>query len=177
MSSGSNNISDARNLSEPSYTHMISLASSTRRGCRHTFRMLPSGSLYSSILPAPPPAHSFSSFFGSSATKQVFSFIRRTTSFSADVWKIAPDFRSNTCRCSVTSRPATSIRRIAAGIAKPSYTGTAWETPSPESRTIPVVRPEAYLTENTFSKLLATQTEALVASRREQTAPKQLVST
>merc|ERR1719278_497731 len=26
----------------------------------------------------------------------------------------------------------------------PSYTGTPWETPSPESMTIPVVRPEAY---------------------------------
>merc|ERR1712055_88026 len=33
---------------------------------------------------------------------------------------------------------------MAWGRAKPSYTGTPWETPSPESITIPVVRPEAY---------------------------------
>merc|ERR1712055_440555 len=33
---------------------------------------------------------------------------------------------------------------MAWGRAKPSYTGTPWETPSPESMTIPVVRPEAY---------------------------------
>jgi len=30
-------------------------------------------------------------------------------------------------------------------MAKPSYTGTAWVTPSPESSTTPVVRPEEYL--------------------------------
>lgn len=29
-------------------------------------------------------------------------------------------------------------------MAKPSYTGTACETPSPASSTIPVVRPDAY---------------------------------
>merc|ERR1712045_320632 len=33
---------------------------------------------------------------------------------------------------------------MAWGRAYPSYTGTPWETPSPESMTIPVVRPEAY---------------------------------
>merc|ERR1712055_579801 len=33
---------------------------------------------------------------------------------------------------------------MAWGRAKPSYTGTPWETPSPESMTIPVVLPEAY---------------------------------
>jgi hypothetical protein len=42
-------------------------------------------------------------------------------------------------------RPARSILRIACGIEKPSNTGTACVTPSPESRTIPVVRPEEYL--------------------------------
>lgn len=41
--------------------------------------------------------------------------------------------------------PARSIRRIACGIEKPSKTGTACVTPSPESSTIPVVRPEEYL--------------------------------
>jgi hypothetical protein len=45
---------------------------------------------------------------------------------------------------SVTSRPATSILRIELGIANPSYTGTACETPSPASSTMPVVRPDAY---------------------------------
>ena len=45
---------------------------------------------------------------------------------------------------SVTSLPATSIRRMLLGIANPSYTGTACDTPSPESKTIPVVRPDAY---------------------------------
>lgn len=41
--------------------------------------------------------------------------------------------------------PATSTRRIACGIEKPSKTGTACVTPSPESNTIPVVRPDEYL--------------------------------
>lgn len=36
------------------------------------------------------------------------------------------------------------MRRMLLGIAKPSYTGTACETPSPESSTMPVVRPLAY---------------------------------
>lgn len=40
-------------------------------------------------------------------------------------------------------RPARSTLRIACGIEKPSKTGTACVTPSPESSTIPVVRPEA----------------------------------
>ncbi len=44
----------------------------------------------------------------------------------------------------MTSRPATSTRRIALGIEKPSYTGTACVTPSPESSTMPVVLPEEY---------------------------------
>jgi hypothetical protein len=44
-----------------------------------------------------------------------------------------------------TDRPAMSTLRIACGIEKPSYTGTAWVTPSPESSTIPVVRPDEYL--------------------------------
>jgi hypothetical protein len=34
---------------------------------------------------------------------------------------------------------------MACGIEKPSKTGTACVTPSPESRTIPVVRPDEYL--------------------------------
>ena len=38
-----------------------------------------------------------------------------------------------------------SARVIACGIVYPSYTGTAWVTPSPTSSTTPVVRPEAYL--------------------------------
>jgi hypothetical protein len=41
--------------------------------------------------------------------------------------------------------PAMSIRRIACGMENPSNTGTACVTPSPESRTIPVVRPDEYL--------------------------------
>jgi len=45
---------------------------------------------------------------------------------------------------SVTSLPATSMRRMLLGIAKPSYTGTACDTPSPASSTTPVVRPDAY---------------------------------
>jgi len=45
--------------------------------------------------------------------------------------------------------PATSMRRIACGIENPSNTGTACVTPSPESRTMPVVRPDAYLQEMT----------------------------
>ena len=44
-----------------------------------------------------------------------------------------------------TYRPATSTRRIACGKANPSKTGTACVTPSPESSTIPVVLPDAYL--------------------------------
>lgn len=44
-----------------------------------------------------------------------------------------------------TDLPAISTRRIACGIEKPSYTGTACVTPSPQSNTIPVVRPEEYL--------------------------------
>ena len=46
-----------------------------------------------------------------------------------------------------TYRPATSTLRMAWGMEKPSKTGTACVTPSPESRTIPVVRPEEYLQE------------------------------
>lgn len=44
-----------------------------------------------------------------------------------------------------TYRPATSTLRIACGIENPSKTGTACVTPSPESRTIPVVLPDEYL--------------------------------
>ena len=40
-----------------------------------------------------------------------------------------------------THLPATSTRRIACGMENPSNTGTACVTPSPESRTMPVVRP------------------------------------
>lgn len=40
--------------------------------------------------------------------------------------------------------PATSIRVIACRTANPSYTGTQCVTPSPESKTTPVVRPDAY---------------------------------
>jgi len=59
------------------------------------------------------------------------------------------------------SRPAMSIRRIACGIAKPSYTGTECVTPSPESMTTPVVRPEAYLplTASTGTATVITQLE------------------
>ena len=46
---------------------------------------------------------------------------------------------------SVTYLPAISTRWMAWGIAKPSYTGTEWVTPSPESRTTPVVLPDEYL--------------------------------
>ena len=45
---------------------------------------------------------------------------------------------------SVRSRPARSRRWIACGSAYPSYMGTVWLTPSPQSSTMPVVRPEAY---------------------------------
>jgi hypothetical protein len=41
--------------------------------------------------------------------------------------------------------PAISIRRMAWGMANPSYTGTECVTPSPESKTIPVVLPDEYL--------------------------------
>jgi hypothetical protein len=41
--------------------------------------------------------------------------------------------------------PAMSTLRMACGIENPSYTGTACVTPSPESRTRPVVRPDEYL--------------------------------
>ena len=130
-------------------------------------RVLPSGSLYSSAFAPPPvPAHSFSSFLGSWATKHVFSLMSRTISFSAEVWNMAPDFRSRVCRCSVTSRPATSIRRMADGMAKPSKTGTACETPSPESRTMPVVRPEAYLSRR---KRIDQLPRSLRATRRRET--------
>ena len=44
-----------------------------------------------------------------------------------------------------THRPATSTLRMACGMENPSNTGTACVTPSPESNTIPVVRPEEYL--------------------------------
>jgi len=44
-----------------------------------------------------------------------------------------------------THLPATSTLRMACGMEKPSKTGTACVTPSPESRTMPVVRPDAYL--------------------------------
>jgi hypothetical protein len=47
--------------------------------------------------------------------------------------------------------PATSTLRIACGIENPSNTGTAWVTPSPESKTMPVVRPDEYL--EIFSRL------------------------
>ena len=45
----------------------------------------------------------------------------------------------------LTYLPAISTLRIACGIENPSNTGTACVTPSPESNTIPVVRPDAYL--------------------------------
>jgi len=44
----------------------------------------------------------------------------------------------------VTSLPAISILVMAWGNANPSYTGTTWLTPSPESSTTPVVLPDAY---------------------------------
>mmetsp|Transcript_36071 Transcript_36071/g.58282 ORF Transcript_36071/g.58282 Transcript_36071/m.58282 type:complete len:207 (-) Transcript_36071:66-686(-) len=68
----------------------------------------------------------------------------RTTSRSAEVWNVYPAFRKRSIRLSVTSRPATSIRVMECGIANPSYIGTACVTPSPESKTTPVVRPDAY---------------------------------
>ena len=71
--------------------------------------------------------------------------MHRTTSRSALVWNTCPARRSSSMRCSVTSRPATSMRVMACGMLKPSYTGTACVTPSPLSSTTPVVRPEAYL--------------------------------
>ena len=49
-----------------------------------------------------------------------------------------------------TDRPAMSTLRIAWGIENPSYTGTAWVTPSPESSTIPVVRPDEYLQRDNY---------------------------
>lgn len=42
---------------------------------------------------------------------------------------------------------------MAWGIENPSKTGTACVTPSPESRTIPVVRPEEYLTNSEAREL------------------------
>ena len=50
-----------------------------------------------------------------------------------------------------TYLPAMSTRRIACGIEKPSNTGTACVTPSPESRTMPVVRPVEYLTYSLYT--------------------------
>ena len=68
-----------------------------------------------------------------------------TISSSADVWNLHPSFLNNSCKYRVTSRPAISDLIMLCGIAKPSYIGTAWVTPSPESNTTPVVRPDAYL--------------------------------
>lgn len=90
------------------------------------------------------PDQSFSSFAGSSATYPVASLMFLTVSFSALVWKTRPLFLSSCCKCSVTSLPATSIRLMLLGIANPWKTGTACDTPSPESRTSPVVFPDAY---------------------------------
>jgi hypothetical protein len=45
---------------------------------------------------------------------------------------------------SVTALPARSSLRVACGRTLPSYMGTVWVTPSPESTTIPVVLPVAY---------------------------------
>lgn len=68
-----------------------------------------------------------------------------TISSSAEVWKLYPSFLSSSLRYRVTSRPATSDLIMLCGMAKPSYIGTAWVTPSPESNTTPVVFPVAYL--------------------------------
>jgi len=114
--------------------------------CRLTLSFCPSGRVYSMLLLSDraAPDHSFSSFAGSSATYPVFSLISLTVSFSALVWNTLPLFRSNCCRCSVTSLPATSIRLMLFGMAKPWNTGTACDTPSPQSKTMPVVFPDAY---------------------------------
>jgi hypothetical protein len=90
------------------------------------------------------PDQSFSSFAGSSATYPVASLMFLTVSFSALVWNTRPLFLSSCCKCSVTSLPATSILLMLLGMANPWKTGTACETPSPESRTSPVVFPDAY---------------------------------
>ncbi len=47
-------------------------------------------------------------------------------------------------RYEVKSLPAKLILSMAWGRAYPSYMGTTWVTPSPESKTIPVVLPDAY---------------------------------
>lgn len=108
--------------------------------------MFPSGRVYSTTLfwSSLICAQSFSSFLGSCATYVTASLMCLTTSFSALVWKTYPLFRSSVCRYSVISRPATSMRWMLLVMAKPSYTGTACDTPSPASSTMPVVRPDAY---------------------------------
>lgn len=61
-----------------------------------------------------------------------------------------------------THLPAMSTLRIACGMENPSYTGTACVTPSPESSTIPVVRPEEYLVDRGVSAALS---QACILSR------------
>lgn len=67
-----------------------------------------------------------------------------------------------------TYLPATSTRRMACGIENPSNTGTACVTPSPESRTIPVVRPEEYL--HRWSEPEAERTRMVPDTYRDNTA-------
>ena len=70
-----------------------------------------------------------------------------TISNSAEVWNLTPFLLKSKSKCSVISLPAKSILSIAYGILNPSKTGTTWVTPSPESRTIPVVLPVVNLNE------------------------------
>lgn len=59
------------------------------------------------------------------------------------------------------SLPAMSSLRVKWGREKPSYTGQMWVTPSPESTTTPVNRPEYQSNTATFTQITTTQEDHL----------------